>query len=191
MNIELAVNNIFERPIIKGKAAGLAIGCGIFVVLMTLGAYVRIPLFFTPVPITLQTFFVILSGAMLGRRWGALSQISYLFLGSLGLPVFEGYGAGITYLFGPTGGYLFGFVCASYLVGYLLKQDKASGVFKVLISMTAGLVVIYTFGIAWLKILLGANLPTAFILGLYPFLPGAVIKLIAASSIYMSLRKRF
>jgi len=191
MNIEAPITNITGKAITRTKTTNVAIGCGVFVILMILGAYIRIPLFFTPVPITLQTFFVLLSGAMLGKRWGALSQISYLFLGSLGLPVFEGYGAGMAHLFGPTGGYLFGFVCASYLVGYLLKQDKTSGMFKVSISMMAGLVMIYVFGIAWLKLFLGTSLSTTLIFGFYPFLPGALIKLIAASSIYMSLRGRF
>ena len=190
MNIELPVGNILGRTIVKTRAANLVIGCGVFVVLMVLGAYIRIPLFFTPVPITLQTFFVLLSGAMLGRRWGSLSQAAYLFLGACGLPVFQGYGAGLSHIFGPTGGYLAGFVFASYLVGYFLRGDKSAGMFKALASMAGGLILIYAFGITWLKFILGIDLSAAFILGLYPFLPGAVVKLIAASSIYMSFRGR-
>ena len=188
MNIELSLGNILEKTTIRNRTTNLAIGCGVFVILMVLGAYVRIPLFFTPVPITLQTFFVLLAGAMLGRKWGALSQLTYLFLGLSGLPVFQGYGAGAAHIFGPTGGYLIGFVFASYVVGYLLQQRKDAGIFRILASMAVGLVVIYAFGITWLKLLLGTDLSTAFILGLYPFLPGAVVKLIAASSLYMSLQ---
>ncbi len=183
MSMGLALSNRLGKTIVKNRTASLAIGCGIFVILMVLGAYIRIPLFFTPVPITLQTFFVLLSGAMLGRKWGTLSQISYLLLGAFGLPVFQGYGAGAAHIFGPTGGYLFGFVCASYLIGYFLHRDESAGIFKILVSMTMGLIVIYAFGIMHLKLLLGVDLSTAFILGLYPFLPGAAVKLIAASSI--------
>ena len=106
---------------IAGKSGVLdsAIGCVFFVALMSLGAYVRIPVFFTPVPITLQTLFVVLSGAMLGKKWGMASQAIYISLGAIGLPVFQGYGYGMGHILGPTGGYLAGFVLASYVVGSL------------------------------------------------------------------------
>ena len=188
--MNLAITNTLNRTIIKSKTLDLAIGCGAFVVLMVLGAYVRIPLLFTPVPITLQTFFVLLAGAMLGRRWGALSQMGYIFLGFLGLPVFQGYGAGPAHILGSTGGYIVGFMPAAYLVGCLLNEDKEAGIFRVLMSMALGLAVIYAFGITRLKLILNIDLSTALVLGLYPFLPGAAVKLIAASSIYMSLRRR-
>ena len=191
MNIELPLSNILGKTVIKNKTVSQAIGCGVFVVLIVLGAYVRIPLFFTPVPITLQTFFVLLSGAMLGRKWGAISQAVYLSIGACGLPVFQGYGAGAAHIFGPTGGYLLGFVLASYLVGYFLGEDKKNSAFKVSASMAGGLILIYSLGIIWLKLLLKIDLSTAFMLGLYPFLPGAVVKLIAASSIYMGISKSY
>ena len=191
MNTEFALSNILGKTVIKSKTVSRAIGCGVFIVLMILGAYIRMPLFFTPVPVTLQTFFVLLSGAMLGRRWGSLSQAAYLSIGALGLPVFQGYGGGLSHIFGPTGGYLLGFIPASYLVGYLLSGDKKMSAFKVSASMAGGLILIYTLGIIWLKLLLNIGLSTAFMLGLYPFLPGAVVKLIAASSIYMSISKSY
>ena len=185
------MGGIFRRSVLVNKAMGYLIGCGVFVVLMVLGAYIRIPLYFTPVPITLQTLFVLLSGAILGRRWGTYSQLTYLFLGSCGLPIFQGYGAGLAHVFGPTGGYLIGFVFAAYLVGYLLSQYKGSGMFKVFTTMALGLLVIYTCGVTWLKLILGIKVSQALILGFYPFLPGAAIKLIAASSIYMGLKSKF
>src|SRR3989339_1178484 len=78
---------------------------------------IKIPLGFTPVPITLQTLMVLLSGAMLGARYGALSQFLYLVLGAAGLPVFAGGSGGIASLFGPTGGYLFSYPIAAFIVG--------------------------------------------------------------------------
>jgi len=184
MNIGIAADGIFGRDIIRNRTANLAIGCAVFVVLMVLGAYVRIPLFFTPVPITLQTFFVLLSGALLGRKWGAISQAAYLSIGAFGLPVFQGYGSGASHIFGPTGGYLFGFIAASYVAGLLIGPDNRKAQLKIAASMAASLAVIYTFGVIWLKLFLGVSFSAALVMGLYPFLPGAAIKLIAASYVY-------
>ncbi len=158
---------------------------------MAIGAYVRIPLFFTPVPITLQTFFVLLSGAVLGRKFGAVSQAVYICIGAFGLPVFQGYGYGMTHILGPTGGYLLGFIPASYAVGYLMK-NKGCGeeMSRIFFAMITGLLVIYLFGVIWLKLFLGAGLSASLMLGLYPFLPGEVLKVIAALYVYMGLRSR-
>lgn len=176
--------NVLTKPFTIDKTTARIMGCLTFALLTAIGAYVRIPLFFTPVPLTLQTFFVLLSGAVLGRRWGAASQMLYVTLGAFGLPVFQGYGYGIAHMFGPTGGYLFGFICASYLVGYFVQKR-----FNVLPAMLAGLAVIYFCGVIWLKFLLSANLKTSLFMGLYPFLPGEAIKLILASYIYTGMRR--
>ncbi len=188
MDTQIVLPRPWRRPFIVGRTAIYATGCGLFVVLMILGAYVRIPLFFTPVPITLQTFFVLLAGAMLGRRWGAASQIIYLLLGATGLPVFQGYGAGIAHILGPTGGYLAGFMCAAYIVGYMLHEKEEKNLSKIIGSMAVGLAIIYVLGTAYLKMILGIRYPQALLLGFYPFLPGAVIKLVAASFVYKHIR---
>lgn len=181
----------FRGEIVANKTVEKIISCSIFVILTAIGAYIRIPLFFTPVPITLQTFVVLLSGAVLGRKLGPLSQIAYISLGAFGLPVFQGYGYGISHIFGPTGGYLFGFVAASYIAGYLLKdRNTGKGMTKIFLTMIMALTVIYFFGVAWLKLFLGTSLSSALILGLYPFIPGEVIKIIAASCIYENLKSR-
>jgi biotin transport system substrate-specific component len=86
-----------------------------------MGAYIMIPL--PPVPITLQTLFVVLAGALLGGRLGALSQVVYLLLGIIGLPVFHGGKGGLGILLGPTGGYLVGFIAAAYVVGKLIEVN--------------------------------------------------------------------
>ena len=180
-----------RREIVIDKTAMRIIGCSIFVILTAIGAYIRIPLFFTPVPITLQTFVVLLSGAVLGKRLGSVSQIAYISLGAFGLPVFQGYGYGISHIFGPTGGYLFGFIAASYIAGYLLKdRNTEKSMTKIFLTMITALTVIYFFGVAWLKLFLGTSLSSALILGLYPFIPGEVVKVMAASYIYKGLKSR-
>jgi biotin transport system substrate-specific component len=104
----------YNKEFISSKKAVAAIGVTFFVLATALSAYVRIPVPGSPVPITLQTFFVLLAGAVLGRKLGAASQIGYVILGAVGLPIFQGAGYGIAYLFGPTGGYLMGFAAAAY-----------------------------------------------------------------------------
>jgi biotin transport system substrate-specific component len=85
--------------------------------LTAVGAYVHIPL--GPVPIVLQNLFVLLAGLLLGSRWGAISIGIYLLVGAIGIPVFAGAKGGIAHFMGPTGGYLFGFLLASYITGYI------------------------------------------------------------------------
>ncbi len=183
--------SLLSKAIAINKTTARIMGCLTFVLFTAIGAYVRIPLFFTPVPLTLQTFFVLLSGAVLGRRWGALSQTLYVSLGAFGLPVFQGYGYGISHILGPTGGYLFGFICASYIAGYFTERAvfKNRGL-SILLAMITGLIAVYLCGVAWLKLFLGVNFKVSLIMGLYPFLPGEVIKVIAASYIYLGVRDR-
>jgi biotin transport system substrate-specific component len=159
-----------------------------FALMTALGAYIRIPLPFTPVPITLQTFFVILSGAFLGKRLGIASQISYIALGTLGVPVFQGYVSGISHLAGPTGGYIVGFIASSFIVGILTEKNKSFP--RIFIAMLAGLFAIYICGIAWLVIGFKLSIINALLLGILPFIPGAIAKLIAASWIYNKFNKK-
>jgi biotin transport system substrate-specific component len=92
---------LLRKEIILNKTLCRVIGIAVFIILTSLGAFVRIPLPFSPVPLTLQTFFVLLGGALLGSNLGALSQLSYIFLGVLGLPVFSGAGSGLSYFWAP------------------------------------------------------------------------------------------
>ncbi|MCS7011839.1 MAG: biotin transporter BioY [Anaerolineales bacterium] len=142
-------------------------------------AQVRIPLLFTPVPITGQTFAVLLVGAALGARRGAASLSFYLLQGLLGAPVFAGGKGGLIHLFGPTGGYLLGFIAAAWLVGRLAEQGQDRRVSTALVAFLLGEIVIYLFGLPWLAIFVGWE--KAFLAGLIPFLPGDAIKLLAAA----------
>jgi biotin transport system substrate-specific component len=154
----------------------LVIGGSLLVAAM---AQVRIPLPFTPVPLTGQTFAVLLVGAVLGSRRGAASLLLYLVQGAVGLPVFAGGASGLLYMSGPTGGYLVGFVGAAYLVGMLAGRGLDRRVPSALLAFLAGEVVIYLFGVAWLSVYLG--LRQALVAGLLPFLAGDAIKLATAA----------
>jgi len=141
-------------------------------------AQVRISLPFTPVPITGQTFAVLIVGAGLGSRRGAASLLLYILMGLIGLPFFAGGASGLAYFLGPTGGYLAGFFAAACLVGLLAARGLDRRIPTALLAFLAGEVVIYLFGVTWLSVFLG--IPHAITAGLLPFLPGDVIKLAAA-----------
>lgn len=152
-----------------------------FSALNALAAQVSFPLPFTPVPLTGQTFAVLLTGALLGSRLGALTLLAYLAEGLVGLPVFAGGKAGPAALLGPTGGYLVGFVASAYVVGWLAERgwDRRPG--TTALAMAIGNVVIYAAGASWLAQFVG--LPQAFQLGILPFLPGDLIKLLLATAL--------
>lgn len=145
-------------------------------------AQVKIPLPFTPVPITGQTFAVLLIGAALGSKHGAASMLLYMALGAFGLPVFAGGASGIDYLSGATLGYLVGLVMAAYVIGLLAERGLERNVRTSIIPFLVGTIIIYACGVAWLTVMLG-SVSKAIAAGLLPFLIGDVIKLIAASLI--------
>ena len=177
--------DVVDREIFPARPLAGAAGIAVFIMLMAIGAYVRIPLSFAPVPITLQTFFVLLAGAMLGPRRGLYSQAGYVALGAVGLPIFQSYGAGAAYLFGPLGGYSIGFMVSAFLVGSLIRQNKLSVPF----SMFIGLLTIYLCGAAWLAIAFKMRFVQAAYLGVLPFIPGALVKLIGAAWVYSKIKK--
>ena len=154
----------------------LIIAGSLFVAAM---AQVKIPLPFTPVPLTGQTFAVLLVGAALGARNGASSLALYLLMGIVGLPFFAGGASGLTYLTGPTGGYLLGFVVAAYIVGLLAARGLDRRIPSALLAFLVGEIVIYLFGVSWLSVYIG--LQKALVAGLLPFLIGDAIKLAAAA----------
>lgn len=144
-------------------------------------AQVRIPL--QPVPVTGQTFAVLLVGMALGSRRGALAVLAYLGMGAAGLPFFTGAQSGLAYMAGPTGGYLVGFVAAAWLVGWLAERGWDRTLLKTLAAMTLGNIVIYVFGVAWLSRIVGGfgGESGALALGMYPFLLGDALKALAAA----------
>lgn len=137
-------------------------------------AQVRVPLWFTPVPFTGQTFAVLASGLVLGWRRGAASQLLYVTAGAVGLPVFQGANGGWAYVTGPTLGYLIGFVAAALVAGFVARKALFRG--AGLVGALAGTVTVYVFGVAWLEHALGVGLQEAVALGMVPFLVGDAIK---------------
>lgn len=180
---------VLKKEIIVNKTLCRLIGVSVFVILTSLGAFVRIPLRFSPVPITLQTLFVLLSAASLGKNLGVLTQLSYIALGISGLPIFAGAGCGLLYLFGPTGGYLLGFVLASFFIGRFIKyaQDNFFYIFAIL---CLGDFIILSCGVVWLKIILRYPLLKLLYIGFAPFIIGDLLKAFVASVIYLKLKKR-
>lgn len=180
---------ILKKEIVVNKALCRTLGVLTFVILMGLAAFVRIPLPFTPVPITLQTLFVLLSGALLGSNLGAITQLSYIFLGICGLPIFTGAGSGLFYLFGPTGGYLFGFILASFFIGRFIKSAKNNLLFTFGLFCLADLILLSS-GVIWLKLFFGYNLIRLLSIGLLPFMPGDLLKIAVAVGFYTKLKSR-
>lgn len=168
----------------NGRILAAILGVGGFALLTALGAHIRIPL--VPVPITLQTLFVLLSGAVIGPRYGSLSQSLYVGLGITGVPLFAGATTGLAVLSGPTGGYLLGFVLAPFIVGGLI-QRRSGFVWRGLV-FTIGTLVILALGVIHLTLFYTHHLGQALVVGLLPFLVGDAFKLLAATSIYGSFR---
>jgi len=147
--------------------------------IIALSAQIAIPLPFSPVPITGQTFSVLLTGALLGSKRGSLAVITYLAEGAIGFPVFAGGKAGILNFLGPTGGYLIGFIVAAFITGLLAERGWDRRVWTTFLAMLFGNIAIYMSGLLWLFRFVGIEklLP----LGFYPFIPGDVLKLTMAA----------
>lgn len=158
-----------------------------FALLTALAAQVKFHLGFTPVPITGQTFAVLLAGGTLGMSRGAASQALYWAMGLMGLPFFAGGDGGWESGTGATMGYLAGFIVASALVGYMAERRADRNVITSLAAMTMGSVVIYAMGALWLAFDLGIPVAdgddSALALGVTPFLAGDVLKVAIASAV--------
>ena len=148
-------------------------------VAVAMSAQMALVLPFSPVPVTGQTFAVLLVGALLGPQRAVAAMLLYIAEGMAGLPVFAAGGATVAVLAGPTGGYLAGFVVAAGMVGYLSQRGWDRGLLTTLLAMTVGTAVIFLFGVTWLAFYLSEG--SALQLGLYPFIPGAVAKIILAA----------
>jgi biotin transport system substrate-specific component len=147
-------------------------------VLLTISAKIQVP--FWPVPMTMQTLVVLVMGVAYGWRLAGATVLLYLAQGALGLPVFAA-GGGLAYMAGPTGGYLVGFLLATFAVGWLAERGWDRSVGGTLAAMLVGTVIIFACGIAWLSTLIG--LPQAISAGLMPFLLSEVVKIALATAL--------
>lgn len=165
---------------------GLALA---FAAMTGLAAQVRIPLPFSPVPITGQTFAVLAAGVLLGRNFGGISMALYAGLGAAGVPWFNGGAGGAAVLAGPTGGYLVGFIAAAIIIGYLTDRYPVVRHFGPMlgIMLAVNFLVIHGLGLAWLGVYIGVikgsavSFGSLFALGAAPFIVGDVIKAVAAA----------
>lgn len=159
-----------------------------------IGAVAPISIPIGPAPITLQVLFVFLAGIVLGPVWGAVSMLLYLMAGAVGAPVFAGMSAGIGVLVGETGGYLLSYPIAAALIGLFVHRgpdlrDPAEVSLPVLVgALAAGVVVIYWLGTAYMAWVLELEIVEAIMLGVVPFIPGELLKMIAAIAIVRSGR---
>ncbi len=151
-----------------------------FTAILAVLAYVAVPLPFSPVPVTGQTFGVMLIGLLLGKKRGVMSIVLLLLLGTVGVPVFSGGRAGLSVLVGPTGGYLFGWILSVVVIDVV--KSKIHG-FKgaVAAGLVGGVAVTYLIGVPWLAASTGMTLSAAIAAGALPFLPGDLFKVIIAA----------
>ena len=161
----------------------------LFTALIITGGYISIPLPAGPVPIVLADFFVMVTGLFLGFKWGLASVVLYLSLGAFGLPVFAGGRAGLAVLFGPTGGFLLGYLLLAASVGFI-GRGKPS-IAKDLVALVTGNFFLYGAGVPWLKAVLNLDWTGALTAGLIPFIPGVIIKIAVASGLARAFRPRF
>lgn len=178
------------------RNAGIVIAGSYFAAIC---AHVAVPLYFTPVPLTLQPFAVLLLGLMLGPRLAAATMAAYLAEGALGLPVFApgaGAMAGMAHLLGPTGGYLLAYPAAAALISYLWRQARPGsgrGFLGAVLAAAAGDLLILACGGLWLAATAHSSAQTVLNLAVAPFLPGDALKVAAAAGAaagWMRLRHR-
>jgi biotin transport system substrate-specific component len=187
-NTLLRIRETATLELVPDRNARRVLAVAAFAVATALGAHVAVPL--TPVPITLQTLFVILAGAMLGPSLGAASQLLYLGMGIAGVPVFAA-GFGLAYLAGPTGGYLLAYPVTAFVAGVVTRKAPKTGPGLVLlfVGLLLASFIILGSGTAWLAVLTG-DVGRAVALGLMPFLVGDVLKVGLATLIAWRGRER-
>lgn len=160
--------------------------CAMGVVFMVIGSYLSITLPFTRVPFTLQVFFLFLIGLLFTPKESFFIILSYLALGMIGFPVFAGGRGGIDVLFGPTGGYLWGFLISSPIISFISKNEKEAIKF---LGILIGLIIIYLLGSIWLMKFMKIDYFKALTLGVFPFIPFDLLKGILALFVSKYLNK--
>ncbi|GIP31316.1 biotin transporter BioY [Paenibacillus sp. J2TS4] len=165
-----------------------------FAALLVVLSFVTIYTGFSPVPITLQNFAVMLAGAVLGARYGLISVGTVVVLTALGFPLLHGAG-GPGLIFGPTGGFIWAYPLAAFFIGYFVNRIKGHGIFSFLllfiVMLAFGSLLLYVPGVPWLAYSAKISLGKAMVLGCYPYLPGDAIKALAAALIVLPVRKLF
>ena len=180
-----------SRPVLADRLGAHSIATDLGLVaagaaLTALAAQITIPMW--PVPITGQSFAVLLVGPTLGAARGSISMALYMVLGAIGLPIFTAGKSGLAYIAGPTGGYLIGFVLAAALTGWLAQRQWDRKVLGAFVTFLLGSVAIYAVGLPWLSVVLGQlgrpnDLMATLQAGLFPFIPGDILKAVLAGAL--------
>jgi biotin transport system substrate-specific component len=184
----LAHSSVSFQETLTGKTI-LAVAATVFVALC---AHISLPLPFTPVPLTLQTFAVILVGMALGPAVGFSAMVLYLAEGAMGLPVFSPHGpGGVAQLMGPTAGFLFSYPLAAASAGWVVRKldGRTSRFTRGVVAGCVASVFIFALGAGWLTAMLHLNAAAAWHLAIAPFLPGEAIKVTAAAGIYSTFER--
>ena len=172
---------------VKNKTKSITI-CAFFAALTGVLSQISIPLPFTPVPINLATISPLLAGILLGSKLGALSQLVYVLIGAIGIPVYANFTSGVGIVLGPTGGYILGYVIAAFIVGMISKKlDRKMS--KSIISMVLGIAGCYFIGSIWFMWVTNSGIKETLLLCVVPFLIGDGLKIIAASFLGEKLHK--
>jgi biotin transport system substrate-specific component len=184
---------------IRAGLAGRLLASSGFALFTALAAVIAIPLWFTPVPITLQVLAALLAGLVLGPRLGAISQLEYLALGAAGFPVFAGGKAGVAALAGPTGGYLVGLVALAFVTGFICDRFPRRRQFGSVLASLAGILAIYVIGAGWLAVWMSVvsgngqipSFSTVFAAGVAPFILIDLVKVGICSLVWGSGKRLF
>jgi biotin transport system substrate-specific component len=164
-----------------------AVLAAMFAALISIGAFIAFPLPGTPIPVVLQNMFILLAALVLGPWWALMSVSFYLLLGIIGFPVFSGGAGGMAKILGPTGGYLFGFLPSVIVTGIIAKKMGFT-IWGNILACLIGIAVVYIFGVVRLKYVLSTGWDRAFAAGLFPFIPGDLIKIALAVALAPKIR---
>ena len=171
----------------QSKKLVMLVTTALFAAIIGILAQITIPL--PLVPITGQTLAIGLAATILGSRYGTLSSLLYIVMGAIGIPVFAQMTGGLGIVFGPTGGFIVGFIPATFLIGYYIEKSSYT-VLNAFIANIIGMIITLTFGTAWLKLSADLSWTAAFLSGFAPFVIVGIIKAFLAGWIGILVRKR-
>ncbi|HJS98386.1 MAG TPA: biotin transporter BioY [Terriglobales bacterium] len=188
MNSQTIARTLPSRSYSMVRNFAVVVGASLFVALC---AHITLPLPFTPVPLTLQNFAVLLVGLLLGSRRGFAALALYLAEGAMRLPFFNPTGpGGIAQLLGPTGGYLMAYPVVAFVAGWLWERGSR-GFARALLASVAAEIVLFAGGVSWLMVIAHVPFVQAAAFGLYPFLFAEVIKVMAAAGAASRCRRSY
>lgn len=171
----------------KSHIASLLLAA-LFAAVTTICSWINIPLPFTPVPINLATLAMLLTGGLLGPKYGTISMTVYVILGAIGAPVFHGFTGGLGIIAGPTGGYIIGYIAGALVCGIIVKYLWKKGFLMLLAALILGTFACYLFGTAWFIVSTGSGLIAALLMCVVPFLIGDGIKIVIAFFLIKKLK---